>query len=167
MFNKLASLVLVVLSFATVMASAQDSQNFQNDSGFYSNHQNRNRNDNGNNNGGDSQIVAAAQSHRRVDYVEGSGLVVIRLLPDDTSGLQHQKWVVRLSDGEEMQAVYNSDMCERVPIKVGDVISMGGMFLYTEIGPMLHWLHFDPKGNRPDGYVEVNGKAYCKDGPRH
>ena len=67
-----------------------------------------------------------------------------------------------------MQAVYNSDMenCDRVPLKVGDMVSMGGQFIYTNEGPMLHWLHYDPRGNRPDGFVEVNGRFYCKDGPR-
>ncbi|MDG0817890.1 DUF3465 domain-containing protein [Bdellovibrio svalbardensis] len=112
---------------------------------------------------GDAMIVRAVEGKKRVNFVEGSGMVVIQLLPDDNSGLKHQKWVVRLSNGKLMQAVYNSDMCPRVPIKVGDVVAMGGMFLWTEVGAMLHWLHHDPRGNRPDGYVMVNGTYYCKD----
>jgi len=116
---------------------------------------------------GDSAIVNAIQAHRNVDFVEGSGMVVVKLLPDDTNGAQHQKWIVRLSNGLTMQAVYNTDMCEHVPLNVGDVVSMGGQFIMTNQGPLLHWLHYDPRQNRPDGYVEVNGKDYCKDGPRH
>lgn len=115
----------------------------------------------------DAQIVAAVQSKRRLNFVEGSGMVVVKLLPDDTNGLEHQKWVVRLSNGAEMQAVYNTDMCERVPLKVGDTVAMGGQFIWTNQGALLHWLHFDPKQHRPDGYVELNGKVYCGDGQRH
>jgi hypothetical protein len=66
-----------------------------------------------------------------------------------------------------MEAVYNLDMCERVPLKVGDIISMGGQFIWTNQGALLHWLHFDPRQNRRDGYVELNGKVYCGDGARH
>jgi len=116
---------------------------------------------------GDANIVSAIANKRRVDFVEGSGMVVVKLLPDDLNGLEHQKWVVRLSNGALMQAVYNLDMCEHVPLKVGDVVSMGGQFIWTNQGALLHWLHFDPRQNRPDGYVELNGKVYCGDGQRH
>ncbi|WP_374078674.1 DUF3465 domain-containing protein [Bdellovibrio bacteriovorus] len=115
------------------------------------------------NSANDSDIVRAVNDQRRVNFVEGGGMVVTKVLPDDNNGLKHQKWVVRLSNGKTMQAVYNSDMCPRVPVKVGDVIAMGGMFLWTNTGALLHWLHHDPRGNRPDGYVFVNGKYYCKD----
>jgi hypothetical protein len=115
----------------------------------------------------DSKIVNAVNNKRRVDFVEGGGMVVVKLLPDDRNGLQHEKWVVRLSNGALMQAVYNLDMCEYVPLKVGDVVSMGGQFIWTNEGAMLHWLHYDPRQNRPDGYVELNGKVYCGDGQRH
>lgn len=114
----------------------------------------------------DKEMVKAVNNRRRLNFVEGGGMVVVQLLPDDTSGLQHQKWVVRLSNGETMQAVYNSDMCERVPLKVGDTVAMGGQFIWTNQGALLHWLHYDPKRNRPDGYVELNGKVYCGDGQR-
>lgn len=113
------------------------------------------------NSANDSDIIRAFNDQRRVFFVEGGSMVVTKVLPDDNNGLKHQKWVVRLSNGKTMQAVYNSDMCPRVPIKVGDVIAMGGMFLWTESGAMLHWLHHDPRGKRPDGYVYVNGEYYC------
>lgn len=111
----------------------------------------------------DSDIVRAVNDQRRVDYVEGGGLVVTKILPDDNRGLKHQKWLVRLSNGITMQAVYNSDMCPRVPVKAGDVIGMGGQFIWTKSGALLHWLHGDPKKRRPDGFVYVNGKYFCKD----
>jgi hypothetical protein len=111
----------------------------------------------------DSQIVRAVEAHKRVNFVEGANMEVVQVLPDDTNGLQHQKWVVRLSNGKLLNAVYNSDMCPRVPVQVGDVVAMGGMFIWTNQGGLIHWLHHDPRGNRPDGYVMINGTYYCKD----
>ncbi len=111
----------------------------------------------------DAAIVSAMNSHRRVNFVEGADMEVIQVLPDDTDGLQHQRWVVRLSNGKTMEAVYNTDMCPHVPVQVGDRVAMGGMFLWTDQGGLLHWLHHDPRGNRPDGYVYLNGTYYCKD----
>lgn len=111
----------------------------------------------------DGDIIRAVNDQRRVDYVEGGNMVVSKVLPDDRSGLQHQKWVVRLSNGKQMEAVYNLDMCPRVQIKEGDKIAMGGQFVWTNKGALLHWLHHDPRGNRPDGFVYANGKFYCRD----
>lgn len=111
----------------------------------------------------DSDIIRAMSDQRRVNFVEGGSMVVTKLLPDDTNGLEHQKWVVKLTNGKTMQAVYNLDMCPRVQLKVGDTIAMAGQFVWTNSGGLLHWLHKDPRGNRPDGYVYVNGRYYCKD----
>lgn len=110
----------------------------------------------------DSEIVKVVSAQKGAYYVQGSGMVVKTILPDDTQGAQHQKFIVTLSNGQNMMAVYNSDMCERVPVKVGDVVAMGGQFIWTDRGALLHWLHRDPRKTRPDGYVYVNGKYYCK-----
>lgn len=112
----------------------------------------------------DSQIVEVAKSQRNANFVEGAGMEVIQILPDDTNGREHQKWMVRLSNGQKLLAVYNSDMCPRVPVKEGDLVSMGGQFIWSRRdGPILHWLHHDPHGSRPDGYVFLNGEFYCKE----
>lgn len=109
----------------------------------------------------DLEFVRAVNDRRNLNYIEGSNVTVIKVLPDDNSGLTHQKWMVQLSSGETMMAVYNTDMCERVPLKVGDTLAMGGQFIWTRDGGLLHWLHHDPRGSRPDGFVELNDKFYC------
>lgn len=111
--------------------------------------------------GQDSDLVDAVNNRRPVNFVEGSGLLVVSILPDDTNGREHQKWVVQLSNGKLVQAVYNSDMCPRVPLQEGDIVDMGGQFIWTPKGGLIHWLHHDPRGNRPDGYVTLNGTVYC------
>jgi hypothetical protein len=108
----------------------------------------------------DTEIVDAVHAKKEAYYVEGSNLVVTKVLPDDTSGLPHQKWEAKLSDGSTIQVVYNSDMGARVPVHVGDSFSVGGQFLWLGKTGLIHWLHDDPKKIRPDGYVYMNGIVY-------
>jgi hypothetical protein len=109
---------------------------------------------------GQGQIDQAQRSHKSLNFVEVKNVTVTKLLPDDNSGLRHQKWIVALANGSSIMGVYNIDMGERIPLKVGDVINMGGQYIWENGGGLLHWLHADPQGRRPDGYVEVNGVRY-------
>ena len=108
----------------------------------------------------DSALVAAVASHRNVSYVEAANLTVTKLLPDDTSGRTHQKWVAQLSDGSDVTVIYNTDIGSRVPIQVGDKFGVGGQYLQTGHTGLIHWLHDDPHHSRPDGYVYLNGVVY-------
>lgn len=108
----------------------------------------------------DEQLIQAVQSRRSVFFVEAGELVVEKILPVDKKGLPHQKWLAKLSDGNSVQIVYNSKKGERIPIKVGDKFQVGGQFLWTARGGILHWLHDDPEGKRPSGYVYLKGVVY-------
>ena len=101
----------------------------------------------------DSALVTAVNSHRRADYVEAGNLVATKVLPDDTKGLPHQKWEARLSTGDVITIIYNLDLGARVPIQEGESFGVGGQFIPTGKTGIIHWLHDDPRKNRPDGYV--------------
>jgi hypothetical protein len=109
---------------------------------------------------GQRDIIAAQESGHGVDYVEVSEVTVTQILPDDTQGSKHQKWVVQLANGRSLLSVYNMSICERVPVKVGDVISMGGQYIWDKGGGLIHWIHEDPRGHRKNGFVEINGQRY-------
>lgn len=108
----------------------------------------------------DSALVAAVNGHHNVYYVEAADLTTTKILPDDTSGLPHQKWEAKLSDGSIITVIYNSDMGARVPVHVGDKFGVGGQYIQTGHTGLIHWLHDDPKHSRPDGYVYLNGVVY-------
>ena len=107
----------------------------------------------------DQALAQAAAGRKDLKYVAAGKVVVTRLLQDDRSGRAHQKWIVRLSNGKEIMAVYNIDVANKIPLKVGDEIAVAGEYIADGAG-LIHWLHEDPKDRRPDGYVEVNGVRY-------
>ena len=111
----------------------------------------------------DNDLVAAVNSRRGVFYLEAGNIVVTKLLPDDTSGLRHQKWQAKLSNGSTVEIVYNSDMGDRVPVRIGDKFGVGGEFIWTRGGGLVHWVHEDKSNRRPDGYVFLNGVVYGDD----
>lgn len=109
---------------------------------------------------GQKALIDAQNSGRGLNFVEVQSTVVSELLPDDVTGRPHQKWVVTLANNRKLMAVYNSDMGDRIPLKVGEVVSMAGQYIWDRSGGLIHWLHKDPRGRRPDGWVEVGGVKY-------
>jgi len=110
----------------------------------------------------DSDLIRAVRDQRDVHFIQAGGVRVIRLLPDDSRGRRHQKWLIRLSNGSTVFCVYNIDFADYIPLKVNDLIDLGGEFLWAQKGPLLHWLHVDPKRKRPDGFVDLDGVRYGK-----
>lgn len=155
----LLTIVLVSLNLSVVHAEEWG----------YRNNRDRNQNQQQNgkyfpNNGpveNDAQVVNAIRSRNRVNFVQGAGLVVIKLLPDDRQGLPHQKFVVRTSIGDAVMIVSNLDLCQKIPLAIGQTINVGGEFIWTGGGGLIHWTHKDPRGSRPNGYIQTNGRTYC------
>jgi hypothetical protein len=112
---------------------------------------------------GQRALIDAQERRRGLHFVEVHDVEVVRILPDDNHGRKHQKWEVSLANGKRLLAVFNTSMTDRVPLEVGDIVSMGGEYIYDRKGGLLHWLHADPRNRRPDGYVELNGKRFGQD----
>lgn len=110
----------------------------------------------------DLNLIEVNNQQKRVRFVEAKNLKVIQLLADDTHGLEHQKFVVQMSNSRKITVVYNLDMCEKVPVQVGDTVSVGGEYIPTgKASGIVHWTHFDPKKNRQDGYVAIGDRFFC------
>ena len=105
-------------------------------------------------------IVEAYGAHRNVPQVQGSG-VVTKVLKDDIKGLQHQKFLLKVSDNITILIAHNIDLAPRVEdIHEGDVIEFKGEYIYTPKGGTVHWTHKDPRGNHQAGWLKHNGKTY-------
>lgn len=95
-------------------------------------------------------------------FIEAKNVKVIKLMRNDNRGARHQRFIVQFNNGVSLRAIYNLDLSEKVPVSVGDLVSLGGELEYDDRTkePLLHWLHSDPQKKRPDGYVLLNGKKY-------
>ncbi len=108
---------------------------------------------------GETKIVEAYEA-RRSDLIVQASAKVIALLPDDTTGIQHQKMLLKLPSGLTLKLAHNIDLADRVPAKRGDTVEFRGEYEYTEKGGVIHWTHHDPRGRHEGGWIKWNGKTY-------
>lgn len=105
-------------------------------------------------------IVEAYNAHRNLPQVQGSGIVV-KVLKDDTNGLRHQKFLLKVSDNITILIAHNIDLAPRVDnIHEGDIIGFKGEYIYTPKGGTVHWTHKDPRGKHAAGWLEHKAKIY-------
>ncbi|MDF3128289.1 DUF3465 domain-containing protein [Kiritimatiellaeota bacterium B1221] len=105
--------------------------------------------------------VHRAYDNRQSDVqVSGKG-EIIKVLPDDTQGSRHQKFLLDLGQGLTILIAHNIDLAPRVPsIREGDTIGFQGEYEWTDKGGVVHWTHHDPAGRHPGGWLEFQGKRY-------
>ncbi len=105
--------------------------------------------------------VADAYARRLENVrVEDQGTVV-KVLPDDTQGSQHQRFLVRVNSGTTVLIAHNVDLAPRVSgLQQGDRIRFTGEYIWNEKGGVVHWTHRDPSGHHAAGWIELNGQRY-------
>lgn len=102
------------------------------------------------------QAFDQKQSHV---WLQGQG-VVKKLLPDDTHGARHQRFLVRISPSQTLLFAHNIDIAPRVePLAAGDVVSFRGEYIYNPKGGILHWTHHDPQGHQ-HGWIKHQDQTY-------
>jgi len=102
----------------------------------------------------------AFRSRQSNVQVSGSG-VVDRILEDDNSGLPHQRFIVRLADGQTILIEHNTDVAPRIDdLRIGDDVSFTGEYIWNERGGLVHWTHRDPAGKHPGGWIVHKGRRF-------
>ena len=104
-------------------------------------------------------LLAAARAHASHVEVAARGRVT-RLLPDDTEGARHQRFLVHIADGLTILVAYNLDLAQRIPLQPGDSVALRGEYIWNERGGMVHWTHHDPAHRHEPGWVEYHGRRY-------
>lgn len=66
---------------------------------------------------------------------------VVRLLPDSYGRYEHQRFVVRCSDGHTILIVNDISVGERAPVRVGDLVGVRGQYIWNQQGGLLHFTH--------------------------
>ncbi|MBH5329723.1 DUF3465 domain-containing protein [Eikenella sp. S3360] len=108
-----------------------------------------------------AELIARAFAEQRSDVqVSGSG-TVHRTLPDDTQGSRHQRFIMKLSNGQTVLVAHNIDLAPRIPrLQRGDTVGFSGEYEYNAQGGVIHWTHHDPAGRHANGWLEHNGQRY-------
>jgi hypothetical protein len=97
----------------------------------------------------------------QLSKVEVTAIVQVKkLLPDDTRGLQHQKFLLILSNGSSVLVANDLTYGQRVPIQPGDIIKIHGEYIWNKLGGLIHWTHRSDTPRHESGWIECNGIRY-------
>jgi hypothetical protein len=108
----------------------------------------------------DIAIEKAFKNSQSGIQVGGSGKV-IKILPDDTHGSQHQRFIIELKSGQTLLISHNIDIAPRIStLNVGDHINFYGEYEWNSKGGVVHWTHHDPSGVHEGGWLNHAGKIY-------
>lgn len=107
-----------------------------------------------------SALTEAYRNRTSNLQVMGEG-VVIKLLPDDTKGSRHQRFLLETGSGQTLLVAHNIDLAPRMPgLREGDSVSFNGEYEWNERGGVIHWTHHDPAGRHEHGWLKHNGQTY-------
>lgn len=107
-----------------------------------------------------AQIAQAFREQQSDLQVKASG-EVIAVLKDDNEGSRHQKFLLKLSNGQTVLVAHNIDLSPRIEnIQKGDRVEFYGEYEYSEKGGVIHWTHHDPRQKHIDGWLKHQGKTY-------
>lgn len=108
----------------------------------------------------DAKVLNAYKNRISDLQVRVSG-TVIKNLPDDNVGSRHQKFIMRLVNGQTLLVSHNIDLAPRVnSLKEGTEVSVYGEYEWNENGGVVHWTHHDPASRHVDGYILYKGEKY-------
>ena len=86
---------------------------------------------------------------------------VIRKLSDDTEGIRHQRFIIRLASGQTLLIVHNIDLAPRVAqLKIRDRVVVKGEYIWNDEGGLMHLTHNDPDGVGFHGSIRHKGRTY-------
>lgn len=108
-----------------------------------------------------TRAIAAAYRAQRSDVqVRGEG-VVKKVLRDDNEGSRHQRFLLKLDNGQTLLVAHNIDLAPRIAnLQAGDSVGFYGEYEWNNQGGVLHWTHHDPRGKHPDGWLKHKGRTY-------
>jgi Protein of unknown function (DUF3465) len=108
----------------------------------------------------EASIADAFSNHESNLQVAGQGIVT-KLLPDDTRGSRHQRFILELSSGQTLLVAHNIDIAPRIDsLRVGDAVQFFGEYEWNPKGGVLHWTHRDTRGTHVAGWLRHKGKTY-------
>jgi hypothetical protein len=106
-----------------------------------------------------AQVISAQDQHQRAVEVTVTAPVK-RILPDDTEGLPHQRFLLQLANGSTVLVAHNTNEAPRVPIAEGDLVTIHGEYGWNAKGGFIHWTHHSDTPRHEGGYIDFNGQRF-------
>ena len=104
--------------------------------------------------------IKKAKNNTNAQFWVGFNGKIVQKLADDNKGSRHQKFLISPAPDLTLLVAHNIDLASRIPIKVGNAISLFGRYEWNHRGGVIHWTHHDPKGKKKGGWIKANGKVY-------
>lgn len=110
--------------------------------------------------GAEQKLETAFRNQQSDLQVRGSGIVV-SILPDDSQGSRHQRFILELETGQTVLIAHNIDLAPRIhSLRKGDHVEFYGEYEWNEKGGVIHWTHHDPAGGHPGGWLKHEGTTF-------
>ncbi len=108
----------------------------------------------------DNILKQAFENKKSNLQVQGKGTVT-KTLADDNKGSRHQRFILKLANGQTLLIAHNIDLAPKIKgLKKGDTVGFNGEYEWSEQGGVIHWTHHDPAKHHVDGWLEHNGQRY-------
>ncbi|ULJ59852.1 DUF3465 domain-containing protein [Wielerella bovis] len=105
-------------------------------------------------------LQQAFQNRQSNLQIQGSG-TVSKILPDDNEGSRHQRFILKLRNGQTILVAHNIDLAPKIKeLKAGDIVDFYGKYEWNKQGGVIHWTHHDPAKRHTDGWLKHNGQTY-------
>jgi len=101
----------------------------------------------------------AGAAQRAFDH-QVSGVVITvpgrveRILDDDVRPPRHQRFIIRSTRGQTLLVAHNLELAPRVPLKLGDRVTVRGEYEWNAEGGVLHNTHRAPRGGS-SGWIRL------------
>jgi len=99
-----------------------------------------------------------AYHEQRSDFMTEVGGEAVRLLAGDGASLQ--KFVISLTNGQDVMVVHDIQAANPVPLSLGDQVTVRGYYSWTETGGTISRTHRDRSLQRRHGWINHQGTHY-------
>ena len=107
------------------------------------------------------QLIERAFERKQSDLQVRASGQVIAVLADDNEGSRHQKFILKLNNGQTVLVAHNIDLAPRITsLAKGDIVEFFGEYEYSDKGGVIHWTHHDPANKHVGGWLKHLGRTY-------
>lgn len=101
-------------------------------------------------------------SQARANHINVNGFGhVIKVFSDKTKSPIHQRFVIKLDDGQTLIIMHNIDVGKRINnLRVNDPIRFFGEYVWHKRGGVIYSTHKDPSHHHENGWIFRYGKKY-------